>query len=97
MSKNKKATEPTVLKTEEVQIEKDLQAKIQSIKDLATIHSLLQKCYLPAGHDFLVDRSLKFVQVLHKTIMDDAKTHAQFNLVPELVAATQAVEGTQNV
>lgn len=79
-------TEPVPLPIPEpvVEIPKDLQASLSSLKAIKQTHNLLQSGSFPFGFNDAIVSSLAFLESLHKQLVDEAIKHPQADLVPEL-------------
>lgn len=65
-------------------IPKDLEDKWGAVQAVATTHNLLQKGLYTHDYASAVKASLGFLLKLHEQTVEDALTHPQAHLIPEL-------------
>ena len=70
---------------EVIVISQDLQDKLAAIKALVTAHSLLGVGMFQHRHQEALKESLKFLEALHKQVMEEALLHSDADKCQELV------------
>ena len=67
----------------------DLQEKVGALRATATIHNLLQQGSFKSSYHQAIELSVKFIESLHKQLMDEAIQHPDADLVPDLKAVKE--------
>lgn len=74
---------------QEVNLPEELKDKLSAIKALVTVHSLLGVGMFQHRHTPQLTESLKFLESLHKQVMEEALQHPDADKAPELVEYKQ--------
>lgn len=71
------------------EVPKDLQDKVEALKQLINVHDLLNQAQFPGHFSKRVTEACDFIAEIHKQAVEEAKNHPDVALIPGLLDANK--------